>query len=376
MAFIVLHREPGDYPDALKPYVSEHSAAAAIKDIVKWDAYRPTPLHTLSTLADQLNIASVLYKDESQRFGLTSFKAVGGAYAVAKVLSEGLAPGATSGDVLSGRYASRLSDRIIACATAGNHGLAVAWAAKACGCACVVYMHEGVPISRETAIRAAGAQVVRTPGDYDQSVARLDRDARQHGWQIIADTAYPGYETIPSLIMQGYCVLTHEILSELTVQPVTHVVLQAGVGSFAAAIAAHLWITFGEKRPKIILVEPTEADCFYQSLKNGYPSEASGSLDTIMTGLATRGVSTSAWEILSRCVDSVITIDDDASLKMLDLLRSAKCGGERLDAGPSGVAGLSAVRMLASDPLIRKTLAIDEKARLLAFGTEGGNGLH
>lgn len=176
--------------------------------------------------------------------------------------------------------------------------------------------------------------------------------------------------------LQGYCVLTHEILSELTVQPVTHVVLQAGVGSFAAAIAAHLWITFGEKRPKIILVEPTEADCFYQSLKNGYPSEASGSLDTIMTGLATRGVSTSAWEILSRCVDAVITIDDDASLKMLDLLRSAKCGGERLDAGPSGVAGLSAVRMLASDPLIRKTLGIDEKARLLAFGTEGGNGLH
>ena len=95
-----------------------------------------------------------------------------------------------------------------------------------------------------------------------------------------------------------------------------------------------------------------------------------------MTGLATRGVSTSAWEILRRCVDAVITIDDDASLKMLDLLRSAKCGGERLDAGPSGVAGLSAVRMLASDPLIRKTLGIDEKARLLAFGTEGGNGLH
>ncbi len=375
MEFLNLNPPPIAYPDDLQTFVSAETVDAAVREIMEWDAYGPTPLLTLPKLAADLDVAAALYKDESRRLGLTSFKAIGGAYAVAKVLAERLPQAASSGDVLSGRYASSLANETMACATAGNHGLAVAWAAKACGCKCVVYMHAGVPAARVAAIEAAGAEVVRTAGDYDQSVAQLDADARLNGWQVIADTAYPGYEEIPSLIMQGYCTLTHEIF-EASDTTFTHVFLQAGVGTFASAIAAHFWIRFGSKRPKIILVEPKDADCFYQSLKNGTASEASGGLNTIMTGLSTRGVSTSAWQILKRCTDAIVTINDEECLQTLKMLRGGAWGEDDIDAGPSGIAGLVAARKLAADPATREALGIDSGSRFLVFGTEGPNGIH
>src|SRR5690606_22383577 len=226
-------------------------------------------------LAAKMGVQNVYYKDESTRFGLGSFKALGGAYAVTRLLLREVErqtgqQGLVAEDLQRPEFKSIIANITVCCATDGNHGRSVAWGAHNTGCRCVIYIHETVSTGREEAIAAFGARVVRVPGNYDDAVRRAAEDAAAHGYFVVSDTSYPGYMDVPRDVMQGYSVMVEEALDQLgDAAPPTHVFIQAGVGGLAAAVAAHLWETLGPARPRIIVVEPEKADCLYQSALAG-----------------------------------------------------------------------------------------------------------
>ena len=214
-------------PPALQRIISLEQAAAARQAIESWPAYQQTPLHRLDAMASALGVRAIYYKDESHRFGLKSFKALGGAYAVARQLQEtlhgqfGHCP--SHAQLFARQYAEQAGELTVSCATDGNHGRSVAWGAQLFGCQSVIYLHRDVSIAREQAIRAFGADVVRIDGNYDDSVRRAASDADRFGRVIISDTSYDGYRRIPIDVMHGYTVMFAEIVSQLNETKPTHV---------------------------------------------------------------------------------------------------------------------------------------------------------
>jgi diaminopropionate ammonia-lyase len=292
---------------------------AAFKEISSWDGYAATPLLSLEGMAGRLGIETLWYKDEGARFGLKSFKALGGIYGVFRVLQPFLEgetgiPGIGSSDFSRSRFAELLSDFTVTCASAGNHGGAVARGADLFGCRSVVFLPSHTPSHRVEAIEELGARTVPVKGSYDDAVALAAREAERNGWSVVADTTYPGYEEVPRHIMQGYTVLVREVLEQLPggLLP-THLFLQAGVGGLAAAVTGHLWEKLGRDRPRIVVVEPAEADCLLESALGADPVPSSGSLSTSMECLACRNASTLAWKILEEGADAFLTIPDLAA---------------------------------------------------------------
>jgi diaminopropionate ammonia-lyase len=320
-------------------------------------------------------VASIHYKDEGSRFGLGSFKALGGAYAVARLLCREL--GQQLGRVVShtdlqGDPALRqaCADITVTCATDGNHGRSVAWGAQMLGCRCVIYIHATVSEGRKEAIARYGAQVVRTTGNYDDSVQQADRDAKANGWFVISDTSYPGYMDIPRDVMQGYQLMVDETVNALPQWP-THVFVQAGVGGFAAAVCAYFWERSAEKRPVFVVVEPERADCLLQSARAGAVVAVKGDLDTLMAGLACGEVSLLAWDILATGSNAFCTIPDAAAVDAMRLLASPQGGDPVIVAGESAVAGLAAALLAAQDSSARAALGLGPDSRVLLFGSEG-----
>lgn len=331
------------------------AGADARRAIEAWPGYAATPLIELAGAARRCGVARVFYKDESRRFGLMSFKALGGPYGLQREIER------------------RGGERIVAtCATDGNHGRAVAWGARRLGCQCVVHLHAGVSAGREGAIRGLGAEIVRTPGDYDDSVRRCEADARRLGRVVISDTAYPGNETIPRDVMQGYTVAIAEAIEQWPASDrPTHVFIQGGVGGLAAAAIAQLWEAFGADRPRVAIVEPRAADCIFQSLAAGEPRRASGDLNTLMAGLSCGEVSSLAWSFLERGADAAMTIADEAAAEAMRVLADGSMGGGAIVAGESGAAGLAGLSALARDQAARDRIELGADARVLLFGTEG-----
>ena len=326
--------------------------ADAFAAIRAWEGYAQTPLHTLPDLAARLGIGALWLKDESGRFGLGSFKALGGAYAVARLAAD------HAGD----------APLTVTCATDGNHGRAVAWGARRCGCRCVIFVHEGVSAARVDAIAALGAEVRRVAGNYDDSVRHAAAVAAAQGWTVVSDTSYAGYAEIPRLVMQGYAVLAHEALQQLGEETPTHVFLQGGVGGFAAAVVAHFWEVLGKTRPRAVVVEPERADCLLRSARAGAPQTVHGALDTIMAGLACGEPSLLAWEILEPGVDAFLRIADAAAIDAMRLLAARE---PPLVIGESGVAGLAGLIASADDERAREALGLTPNSRVLVVGTEG-----
>ncbi len=294
-----------------------HDAARA--EITGWPGYAPTPLLRLDGLAAALGIEELWYKDEAHRFHLGSFKALGGAYAVLRVLQREIAArgggDVTSASLRGGAHAE-LSARItVTSATDGNHGRSVAWGAQMFGCACVIYIHEGVSQGREAAIAGFGAEVRRVPGSYDDSVRQAAADAARNGWHVVSDTSYDDYTEVPREVMQGYTVLAAEVAEQLPGGTIpSHVFIQGGVGGLAAAVTAYDWWHWGEARPRTIVVEPARADCLYQSALADEPRHATGDLETVMAGLSCGEISVVAWPILADGVDAFLTIPDEAAI--------------------------------------------------------------
>jgi diaminopropionate ammonia-lyase len=363
------HTVQGDYPDELRAILSlaEHRRARAC--IASLPDYQPTTLHCLNQAAREFELAAVWLKDESTRFGLGAFKSMGGAYAVYRVLEQHIRQLRPDAEIspralIAGEHRDLTSQITFACASAGNHGRAVAWGAHLFGARCIVYLYQGVGEGRRAAIEALGAKVDCSSPSYDHGVRRVAIDAERAGWHVVSDTAYPGYMEIPRTVMQGYTVIAQEALEQLGDQRPTHVFLQAGVGGFAAAIAAHLWETL-EARPRIVLVEPAGAACVLESLAAGRPVTLPESR-TIMGGLNCAEPSLLAWEVLRPAADWAVAIPDNATI---EAMRSLAQHG--ITAGESGAAGFAALSLLCANPDQRKEIGIDQRARVLLFSTEG-----
>ncbi len=352
--------------------VSKQAQAA----IANWPGYAATPLRTLPALASELGVGAVWYKDDSSRFGLGSFKALGGAYAVFCLLAERLRE-VTGRDVLpsdlmhDAALRQHAADFTVACATAGNHGRSVAWGAGLFGCPCRIFVHGGVGNDRVDAMTSLGADVVRVAGNYDDSVRAVAAAAAEHGWTIVSDTSYPGYMKIPLYVMQGYTMMFDEIVRQLADSRPTHVFVQAGVGGLAAAACAYLWDYYGTERPHFVIIEPARAACLQQSIEAGGIDSVRGGLDTCMLGLACGEPSHLAWDILSRGAGHFVSIDDTGIFEAIRSLHSGVWGGERIVAGESAVAGLVGLIECAASNDRGSRLGLTKTSRVLLFGTEG-----
>lgn len=362
------------YPEAFKPILSRDAGKEALSTISAWRGYAETPLVSLDALAATTGVARIFYKQEAGRFGLGSFKALGGAYAVYRLLSAlieketGTKPAPQ--DILDGRHSGIVSKVTVTCATDGNHGRSVAWGARMFGCQAVIFIHATVSEAREQAIASYGAKVIRTAGNYDDSVREAARMAAENGWHVVSDTSYPGYTDVPRNVMQGYSVMADEAERQLGGLRPTHIFLQGGVGGLAAAVTAHFWESLGADAPVVTIVEPETAACLLESAAAGKPTAVGGDLETIMAGLACGEPSIIAWPILEGGASAFMAIPDDAVADTMRLLASGEAG-TRLVGGESGVAGLAGYLVASAKPDWRKALGLDTNSVVLFFGSEG-----
>lgn len=349
---------------------------AAEKEISGWPGYKSTALHHLPALAQKLGIDSLYYKDESTRFGLKSFKALGGAYAVFRLIQKNIAAQhhghlASPEEILSGKYADIISNMTVTCATDGNHGRSVAWGAQLFGCRCVIYIHATVSEGRRAAIAFYGAEVIRVQGNYDDSVHHAAQQAEEHGWTVVSDTTYEGYRDIPIDVMHGYGVMSREIIHELQDNPPTHVLVQAGVGALAASVCATFWQAWGAARPQFVIIEPERADCFFQSGQAGQPVVVTGDLDTVMAGLACGEVSPVAWDILKNGINCYATIADAYALEGMRVFANPIGKDPKIVSGETGSTGLGLLLATQNNAALWKTLGLGPDSRVLLIGSEG-----
>ncbi len=364
----------GAYPSPLDGILSAVEFAAARAEIATWPGYGPTPLRDLAGLATSLGLGSVAYKDEALRFDLKSFKALGGAYAVLRLLQREVvaATGVTpsSRDLVAGRHREITERATVTCATDGNHGRSVAWGARLFHCRAVIFVGAGVSAGRRAAIARYGAEVLRVPGSYDDAVRHAAAEAERNGWTVVSDTSYAGYTEIPRDVMHGYGVMADEAFEQMPERS-THIFIQAGVGGVAAAVAARSWQRWGAERPRLVAVEPMKADALLRSIAEEQPVVVTGDLDTVMAGLSCGEVSLIAWDILRLAVSDVIAIPDAAAIDAVRLLAESRTGDPPLVAGETGVAGLAGLIAAASDRATARALGLDAASRVLLFGTEG-----
>jgi diaminopropionate ammonia-lyase len=343
--------------------------------------YQPTRLVRLRALARRWGVDEILIKDESTRFGLNAFKVLGGSFAVAHLLWQQL--GIESGDVdfdtlTSAAVRQHIGPVTLVTATDGNHGRGVAWAAEQLGLKAVVYMPNGSASARVATIRAHGATVHVTDLNYDDTVRLAGRMARENGWHLIQDTASEGASDIPRWIMQGYISMSMEAIDQMAgmrLHP-SHVFVQAGVGSFAAAMIAHLAGVFRDQPPRFIIVEPTHAACLLASAAAGNDRlhAVTGDLDTIMAGLACGEPSPVAWEILREWSCGYISCDNYVAANGMRILASPLADDDRIEAGESGAVGIGLLDLIANQAdlrALRQGLGIGPDSTVLLFNTEG-----
>ncbi len=366
------------YPAELKHILSIEKALESRAWLSCWDKIAPgaTPLYALPGLAATLGIGALSVKDESARSVLGSFKALGAPIALARLIvrlwpEHTLDPRA----LFQGQYRDLLTHFTVISATDGNHGKGLAAAAQTLGCRCVIVLHANVSVEREQAIAAYGADIVRISGNYDESVEEAARLAAVNGWHVVSDTSYDGYEDIPRDVMQGYGTIAAEIVEQSGSRPdrpaFTHVFLQGGVGGLAAGLVSYLWEFHGEYRPRFVVVEPKQADCLFQSALEGRAARATGSVDSVMAGLACGETSPLAWKFLQPSIDDFMTIGDDDAVEAMRVLASGSEGDTPIVAGESGVAGLAGLSVLLRDPQQARTVGIDGTSRILLINTEG-----
>lgn len=368
---VTASRKTGDAAFRLLP-ADEFTIAQ--REITAWQGYAETPLVSLKALAAEIGVADVFYKDEGPRFGLGSFKALGGAYAALRVLqreiSGRLGFEVSLADIRQGKYAEQCATLTLVSATDGNHGRSLAWGCKRFGVPCRIYIHASVSANREAAMTALGADVIRIDGDYDDSVVRCKKDALDNEWFIVSDTSWPGYSSPPSDVMSGYSVMVKEVCDRLTTPP-THVFLQAGVGGMAAGVIAAMRQHWGNASPRAIVVEPELAACLFESARTGYATRVTVEKETLMAGLSCGEPSEIAWNILAEEVTDYLTIPEALVGPAVRLLAHPVGDDPVIQAGESAVAGLAALVAARSDPALASRLALDTTSRVLLFGTEG-----
>jgi diaminopropionate ammonia-lyase len=327
-------------------------------------------------------VGGIYVKDESYRFGLNSFKVLGGGHAIGRYLGERLELDESELNyekLQSNAVKEKLGQLTFTSATDGNHGRGVAWAAAQLGHRAVINMPRGSSLVRLQHITDTGAKGYITEVNYDETVRLTAENARQHGWIMVQDTAWEGYEDIPNWVMQGYTVMAAEALEQLKrlqVERPTHLLMQAGVGSLAAAVTGYYASMLESEMPITAVVEPQKADCFYRSAAagEGQAVNVTGDLDTIMAGLACGEPNPVAWRVLWQLADLFISCPDYIAANGMRILGNPLPGDEQVISGESGAvtAGILC-KILRSRGLeeLKEELALNQSSHILLFSTEG-----
>ena len=322
----------------------------AYKTISKWQKYQPTPLESLNKLSNELKLKNIFYKDESKRFGLKSFKALGGAYAVEKMTK--------------GRKKITVST-----ATAGNHGKSVAWGAKNLGLNCKIFISENVSETRAEEMRNLNAEVIRVKGNYEDSLNFCKEESKKNNWEIIQDVAWPDYELVPKLTMAGYSTIIKEI-SVQTNEYITHIFLQAGVGGMAAGLVAGV-ANYFKKVPKIIIVEPENANCVMQSIENNTPTSVDIKKESIMGGMSCGEVSLVPWQILKNSVNNCVSVSDKFVSQTVAMLADKVVCDISIEGGECSTPGITSLISCCNNNETKSALEINENSNILLIGCEG-----
>ena len=337
-----------------RSYVLKHLPSAlitnAFKSISSWKNYKATPLLSLDKLKKNLKLNNIFYKDESKRFHLKSFKALGGAYAVERI-SKGK------------------KNIVISSATAGNHGRSVAWGAKRLNLKCKIFVSQYVSQTRVREIEKFGAEVIRVKGNYENSLEECKRLSKKNNWQIVQDVSTKNYKYVPQLTMAGYSIMIKEI-SKQTNHYITHIFVQAGVGGLAAGVVAGVAKYF-KRIPKIIVIEPENANCLMKSIKFGSPKKANIQKQSIMGGMSCAEVSLVPWRILKNAVNNCVSVSDKYVPQTLTMLAKKKFSDKKIIAGECSTPGVISLISCCNDPLVKKKLEINEESNILIIGCEG-----
>ncbi|HZW02629.1 MAG TPA: diaminopropionate ammonia-lyase [Anaerolineaceae bacterium] len=343
--------------------------------------YQMSPLKGLSNLALRLGLGSIWVKDESARLNLQSFKALGSSYAIYRLIQKRLHlenQELSFSDLTGGSVREKLGELTFAAATDGNHGRGVAWAAAQMGFQSVIYVHKNTSQARIRSIEANGARVVVVDGNYDDAVEQINQDAQANGWQVVSDTSWAGYQDIPRWVMQGYTTMLSEAQEQLAAQGMshpTHIFVQAGVGSLAAAVTAFYYNLFPQNRPKTIVVEPTRAACLYRSARgDGQPTTVEGALDTIMAGLACGKPNPIAWDILKTTTDYFAICPDYVAAMGMRVYGVPLEGDPVVISGESGAVTLGALMNVMQQPgaePLRAQLELGPDSHILLINSEG-----
>ena len=369
--YVAGRREAGS---AYSDVITERDFESARSEITAWPGYLPTPLVELTNLAAELSLAEIHYKHEGPRFGLGSFKALGGSYATFRVLQREILKATGSpaplADLTDKAYAEIASQTTVISATDGNHGRSVAWGAQRLGMPCRIYIHADVSEERAEAMRALGALVVRIDGDYDASVAVCREEGDKNGWFIVSDTSWDGYTQTPGEVMAGYGVMVHEINQVLDRAP-THVFLQGGVGGLAASVAAALRQHWGTDSPRVVIVEPELAPCLMESARAGKATIAPILQETMMAGLSCGAPSHIAWKILVQEASDFMTIPESVVAPAVRLMAKPMSGDPAAEVGESAIAGLAGLICAVAKEELRLKLGLNPKSRILLIGSEG-----
>ena len=369
--------------DRYLPIMSRENVAQARAFHRSFPQYSVTPLARLDALSGRLGLGNLFVKDESYRFGLNAFKVLGGSFAIARYIAGEVGKGIAEMNyayLTSEQFRKDFGQATFFTATDGNHGRGVAWSANKLGQKAVVHMPKGTVKMRFDNIAKEGAAVTIEELNYDGCVrlAAKEAEATEHG-VIVQDTAWDGYEEIPSWIMQGYGTMAQEAVDQmraLEVNRPTHVFVQAGVGSMAAAVVGFFVNAFPSDPPKFVIIEAESAACFYKGAcrKDGSPAVVGGDLSTMMDGLACGEPCTIAWDILRNHADAFLACPDWVSAKGMRMLAAPLKGDPAVTSGESGAVGMGVVATLMEDPAyaeLRDALGLDRSSTVLLFSTEG-----
>ena len=331
--------------------LSKKDIEVAYSSISSWKDYFPTPLIELHKLSKELNINKIFYKDESKRFNLNSFKALGGAYAVEKI---------SKGN----------KNIVVATATAGNHGRSVAWGARRLNLKCKIFISEFVSDARGKAMRDLGAEVIKVKGNYEKSLIECIKQSNENKWQIVQDVAWKDYTIVPKLTMAGYATMMKEIVDQIKTNQITHIILQAGVGGMAAAMIAGI-AGYLDYVPITIVVEPDSAACVLESIRTGKIEKIDIKRESLMGGMSCGEVSLIPWQIIKNSVKYCISLPDDDIGKTMKLLRNSSFSDESIIAGENSAPGIISLIASCENEKIKQKLQLNKYSNILLIGCEG-----
>ena len=341
--------------------------------------YKQTPLADLKNLAAKLGIKSFYVKDESYRFGLNAFKVLGGSFAIGSYIAKKLGMDINElsyEKMISDEIRNKLGDITFITATDGNHGRGVAWTAKQLKQKAIVYMPKGSTQERFENIKSENAEVTITDLNYDDAVRLANDEAEKHGWVMVQDTSWEGYQDIPKWIIQGYGTMALEAYKQLQEKP-THIFIQAGVGALAGAVTGFFANAYkGSEKPIITIVEPETANCIFRTAEaaDGRLHFVEGDMHTMMAGLACGEPCDIGWKVLESYADFAVSCPDYISAKGMRTLGAPIPGDTRIISGESGAAPSGAVMEILSNPDyedIRRKLGLTDDSVVLCFNTEG-----